>query len=404
MKSITFFTFLFLFFLIWPFGGFVVSLYLLYRPSISERQQTICLIISSLFWGLLAFSQKSLADINTDCIRYYYSLEAYEFFRPFEIFGLLDFTELLNFVFYPASAFIVALTKNVQSVSFLWTALVYILTFLSARRLMKYYDCYTDKNYANLVLCLTFCFIAFVQVSELLKQASAFAVFFYGLTLFMTGGLKVLVIISTIIAIGLHPSSIMLVPLFFYKHVNTGLLLIFALGTIVLSQFVDIIGFFMSMLPGGNYTGMIMERFGGKASEGGTLHYIVLQFLMLAPAIFLWLSGRTKEKKQQNAVNVVILYFIIASLNFGNLVAYLRFAIFAHWIFALVYILCLKNIHFKEVKYVLNVLLLCMFLMTARWTIGRTTPGGYASSYMDNSIVNIVFSTSYDYLKVDYSR
>ncbi|MBQ8501353.1 MAG: EpsG family protein [Bacteroides sp.] len=377
---------------------------MLYHKNISKGQQSTCLIILSLFWGLLAFTQKSLASINTDCIRYYYDFEYFEQINPFEVFSVFDFSALLNFVFHPISAFTVALTGNVQSMSLLWTFIVYFLTFLSAKRLMKYYDCYTNRNFANLVLCLTFCFVAFVQVSELLKQASAFAIFFYGFTMFMTGSSKVIVMLFIIVAVGLHPSSLMLLPLFFYNWVKTWILLVLAIVAIVVSQFVDIIGLFMSLLPGGNYAEMIMTRFGGSSSEGGTFHYITLQLLMLCPTIFLWLTGKIKEKKQQYAVNVVLLYFLVTSLNFDNLIAYLRFAIFAHWLFVLVYILCLKNIYFKEVKHILNIMILCMFLMTVRWTKGRTTPGGYASSYMDNSLVNIVFATSYDYLKVDYTK
>ena len=402
MKSIIYFIFLLFVFAIWPFVGFVLSLSFLYHKNISDGQQTACLIVSSLFWGLLAFSQKSLADVNTDCIRYYYEFEPFEFYHPFDVFYFFDFSALLNFVFYPVSAFTVALTGNVQSVSLLWTFSVYILTFISVRKLMKYYDCYTNRNFANLVLCLTFCFIAFVQVSELLKQASAFAVFFYAFTLYITGGSKVGVILFTITSIGLHPSCIMLLPLFFYDRINSLILFIIAIIAIVTSQFVDVVSLFMGLLPGGNYTRMIMERFGGGASEGGSLHYLLLQLLMLCPAIYLWFAGKLKEEKKRDAMNIILLYFLVASLNYSNLVAYLRFAIFAHWVLALVYILFLTNIRNRNVKYVLNILVICMFLMTARWTIGRTTPGGYASSYMDNNIVDVVFSTSYDYLIVNY--
>lgn len=404
MNSLLYLILLFLLFIVWPFGGFILSLLLLYSRNISEVKQNICIFINSLFWGILAFSQKSLAAENTDCIRYYYEFEYFEMFRPLDVFSAFDFSALLNFVFHPVSAFIVAFTGNVQSMSFLWTFLVYFLTFLSVKRLMKYYSCYTTRNYAKIVLVLSFCFIAFVQVSELLKQASAFAVFFYGFTLYLTKGNKFIVLLSSIAAIGLHPSSIMLFPLFFYNKINTLLLLILALIAIIISQFVDIISLLMSMLPGGNYTAMIMDRFSGGSSESGSLHYIALQTLMLFPAVFMWLIGRTKEKREREAVNVVLLYFLISSLNYGNLIAYLRFAIFAHWLFALSYIICLKNIAYKEVKLALNILIICMFFMTARWTDGRTTPGGYTSSYMDNSIVNIVFSTSHDYLKIDYSK
>ena len=124
MKRTLYLILLFLLFVIWPFGGFITSFFLLYHKNISKGQQSTCLIILSLFWGLLAFTQKSLASINTDCIRYYYDFEYFEQINPFEVFSVFDFSALLNFVFHPISAFTVALTGNVQSMSLLWTFIV----------------------------------------------------------------------------------------------------------------------------------------------------------------------------------------------------------------------------------------------------------------------------------------
>lgn len=404
-KNILYNILLLFLFVIWPFGGFMMSFFLLYRDNITKGRQSICLFVLSLFWGLLAFTQKSLALIGTDCIRYYYEFENFEKLSLLEIFNILKFGAHLNFVFHPISAFAVALTKNVQTVSFLWSSLVYLLTYLSVRRLMIYYDCYTNRNFANIVLCLSFCFIAFVQVSELLKQASAFAVFFYGFTLFFTSGSKILTALLTFIAIGIHPTTMMLLPLFLYNQVRTKTLVFFIIGIIIVSQFVNIIDLFMNMLPGGTYTKMIEERFGEESERGGSLHYILLQVLMLFPIIYLWRTRKIKDKIQQNALNIVLLYFLISSLNFYNLVAYLRFSIFAHWIYALVMILCIKNICYADVKRVLKVFIICMFFMTMKWTFNRTlVKDGYCSSYMDNNIVNIVFSSSYNYLIVDYEK
>lgn len=374
----------------------------MFNPKLTEKQITQCIVVISLFFGLLAFTQKSLAAEDTDCIRYYAGLEYFENINPLEVFGEFDFMELINFVFYPVSAFTVALTGNVQSISFLWTFLVYFLTFLSARRLLKYYECYSNRRFAYLLICLTLCFIAFVQVSELLKQASAFAVFFYGFTMFMTGGSKSIGTLCIFAAIGLHPTSMMLLVLFFYNKVDAWLLLAILLIVIGMSMFVDVVTYSMSLLPASNYTRLLMERFSVYEQPSGSIHYMLLQFLMLFPSLFIWLIHKPNDRKQQYAINVVLLYFLVSCLNFGNLVAYLRFSIFAHWLFALDYILCLKNIRYNDVRIVLRVLVFSMSLMTMRWTVGRTTEGGYASSYMDNNIMKIITSSSYDFLIVDY--
>lgn len=395
-----------LLFILWPFGSFIVSTYSLLNRKLSETNTIVCLFMLSLFWGLLAFTQKSLAAEDTDCIRYYEFFELFEGIEPLYAISSLNILELLNFVFMPASVLVISITGNVQSISFLWTFIVYFLMYMSIRRLMIFYGCYTQRQFAIVVLITTFCFMVFVQITELLKNSAAFTVFFYGFTLYMTNGNKVAVIGLIIASIGIHPSVIMLLPLLLYRKVNTKIVLVISCVVLLISLISNVLGSLINILPGGGYFDLVLDRFGDyDISQSGTLHYIAIQMAMLCSALFLLCKNKGKDERLNDAVNIVILYFIVSVLNYYNLTAYLRFSIFSHWLFALILIWYVQKASCNyNVRRIMKCLVVFMFLMTLRWTLARTIGGGYCSSYMDNSIINIVFSTSSDYLSVEYEK
>ena len=395
-----------LLFILWPFGSFIVSTYSLLNRKLSETNTIVCLFMLSLFWGLLAFTQKSLAAEDTDCIRYYEFFELFEGIEPLYAISSLNILELLNFVFMPASVLVISITGNVQSISFLWTFIVYFLMYMSIRRLMIFYGCYTQRQFAIVVLITTFCFMVFVQITELLKNSAAFTVFFYGFTLYMTNGNKVAVIGLIIASIGIHPSVIMLLPLLLYRKVNTKIVLVISCVVLLISLISNVLGSLINILPGGGYFDLVLDRFGDyDISQSGTLHYIAIQMAMLCSALFLLCKTKGKDERRNDAVNIVILYFIVSVLNYYNLTAYLRFSIFSHWLFALILIWYVQKASCNyNVRRIMKCLVVFMFLMTLRWTLARTIGGGYCSSYMDNSIINIVFSTSSDYLSVEYEK
>ena len=389
-------------FLIFPFGTFVIAFILLFNKKTNEKLQTFCLIIIALFWSLLAFSQKSIALEETDCIRYYEGYKIYQYLTPWMALKALDFSAYLTFVFTPISVLFITITKNVQVVSFVWVFISYMFTYLSIRILMKHLECYTRKNFATLILILTFCFMHFVQISELLKNASAFAIFFYAFSCYLVNGWNGASIFWFLISIGIHSSVLMMFPLFFYKLFKTKYLLVIALILIPIFSNTNIFGYLFNLLPNNTYFQLLNNRYEWYTSYGqsGTLHYIAIQFAMLSLSVYLWI----KSKRQIDYVsNIVLIYFIISLFNYTNLVAYLRLSIFSHWMFGimLAYFIALKGLHFD--KYMKGIIVFMLF-MTIRWTVVRTIPGGYSSSYMDNSITNIIFSSTYEYLSVKYDE
>lgn len=387
-----------LFFLLWPFGCIVVALALLANNKKDTSVSIYFSLLLSLFLGLLAYTQKSLGYEDTDSVRYYISLFQFETIPLSEVFKNIEIIGMINFVFYPVSSFLVSLTGEVQVVSLFWTCISYFVFYYCIYRLLKFYDCYTNTAFLYVILICTFCFMVFVQISELLKNASAFSVFFLALTIHIEKGWNKWVFVLILLSVGLHPSVFMLFLLLAYKHTNTRFLIISSICLFPIAISINIFEFLWRILPGGDYFSLLSERFDGDFEGSGSIHYVLKELLMLSFAIWIWMKN---DKRNNYLCNIVLLYFIISSFNYINLVSYLRFSLFSHYLFA---IMLIEYVRFygRHLDTAVKVIILSMFLLTVRYTIGRTSPGGYSSSYMDNSLGKIVFSTFNDYISVDY--
>ena len=117
----------------------------------------------------------------------------------------------------------------------------------SMRRRMKYYECMNKK------ICpigsdydvLFFSICTDQWASE--KFSCFFAVFFYAFTLYVTNRNRFVVWILVLASIGIHSSVIMLLPLFFYKLVNTKDGTYCCYCCVLLSLTVDIIDVLMNL-------------------------------------------------------------------------------------------------------------------------------------------------------------
>lgn len=394
---------LILLFIINPLFAFILTWFFLLKVKLTNTGVVICLLILSSYFGLLAFTQKSLADIDTDCIRYYAICSQFVGLSIKDALLSINVLELLNYVFMPLNAIVVSLTNNVQSVSFLWVFISYFFIYVSVWRLTVFFGCYSQKNFAKLLLLLTFGFVLFVQVSELLKQASAIAIFFYGFSLFLEKGINIRTLLCVFFSIGIHPSMFMFLPLFLYNYLPTKKLLIITLCITPIFVVTDPIELLFNMLPGGNYFSMIGDKYGTYSDKvAASPHYILIEILMFCMTLDLWRRSGFKDDKY---TNVVLIYFILSFANYNNLISFLRFALFSHWLFALMLVRYLTiykpNFSFSKVA---RIIVVIMFLLSTRFTLGRLGGGGYASTYMDNSIVKICTSNMIDYLSVDFDK
>ena len=389
-------------FLVNPFCAFVLSLLLINTAKRDDNAfKLVCIFFISLFWALLAFTQKSLYYDGTDCTRYYSYVEHFEEIKLYDVLSYFDLTALINYIFYPVSAIATSLTGNVQVMSFIWVFVVYLLSYLSVMKLLKHYGYYNTRNVSILIVAMTFCFMLFVQISELLKQSSSFAVMLYGFTIYITKGKTISPLLLSIIAVGLHPSSVALLPLYLYKCFKTKYFIYGSIILLPLALTADIYGLIFRILPGGNYMELIIDKYGNAGDDrSATLHYVAILLIMFYGTFMSWAKS---NRKNSELINIACIYALITSVNYSNLTAFLRLTLFSHYIFGLLLVSYLRERTIYLDKSV-KVILILMFVLTLRFSYGRTLNGSYRSSYMNNSLSEIVFSSAFDYLAVDYEK
>lgn len=388
-------------FFIAPFWGAVVALYVIYK-SRKRDDVFFALFTVASFWGVLAFTQKSISlDIETDIERYYGMIESLSIHRLSDLYTILPECSYM-FVFMPICILIHFLTGNVQYISYFWVTLSYLFLFLLIKKVLINEGLYSGKTFVKLLLISMFSLMLFVQISETIKNAVAFAIFFYLASIIYYQGYSIKRILLFIIPIGIHPSVLFLFPLFLYKWVNTKILLVSSFILFVFGMSINIMELLTRIIPNSGYFLILLSIADGYSTDtdSSSIRYILLSFLSYIIALYLYKIG---GKKTNSITNIVLLYFFMSCLNMHNLTSYVRFVNFMHTIFVFLLLALLKlkrslKGRTTAINFAFYSVVLINFVMTIRLTVGRTQIGSYASSYMNNSFVDIIFSSLYTYL------
>lgn len=374
----------------------------IYINQVKLREQDIikCFFLISSSMALLAFTQKSIsAGIDTDIQRYYDEFSYLEN-SSFDILPLLFSESILTYSFTCINCILVILTKNVQIISLFWIFIIYYFHYLTFVEIMKHEQIPLSKT--NIFLLATFSIfgaILFTQVTETIKTAAAFSLFFYVLTKYIYGWNLYKILASMFIIIGIHSMTLMLTPLFFYKKFNTDLLIILFLIIVILSPFINLMSLAMKVIPDIGFMSLLVakaEDYSNFAGEDTTKRYIIISLFLFFYLMILYKKGVLKANKYQN---IVLVYLIITWLNYNNSHAFIRFINFATFMIMFEFIFLLR---YYKVKSYIIIFFISFFLLTNfQMTKGRTTKGNYASSYMDNSLSKIFLSSIYDYWSYD---
>ena len=392
-----FIIFLSVIWLLCPFLS-VFFILLFITRQLSEKQYLYLFFLISISFALLAYTQKSLFWDGTDIQRYYYE------FSPFvnydrNILPLLLSDSILTYTFTLVNVLLVTIFKNVQVISLFWITLIYYLYFLTVIKILKKENVPISGTNVLLITSISiFGFILFTQVTETIKNAAAFAIFFYSFASYLNNENKIKIIVLCFLGIGVHSSIIMLLPLFFYKIFNSKFLLITLLICIISCRFIDLMALSLKLIPDFGFLGSLLEKadsYTGGDGANSSIRYIGISFVILIAALYLW---RNKAFNVENKyINIILIYLIIMYLNFNNSNAFIRWANFAQFIMVFEFVQLLKN----RRKYIISII--CFFVVfyvtNLQMTYGRTLSGGYCSSYMDNSIGKALFSSVYNYLE-----
>ena len=382
-----------------PYPSIILLLFFLnqQRVTLNELKYTVFLI--SLTFGLLSFTQESINN-PTDVVRYY------EVYYPFisrggNILGVILEEPILTYSFTFINIIISSITRNVQYISLFWTTFIYYLYFLS---IINYFSvariALTKSNTFLVIFFSIFGVILFTQVTETVKTAAAFSLFFYIFSIYLIDdkfGLKLLLLL--ILDFGIHAMVLFLVPLFFYKRFKSGTLLTVLILVVAICSQLNIMQIASNILPDYGLLGVLKLKSEHYSLDDGffskSITYNFVAVIILLVGIFLYIKNIFNKKNCY--LNIVLIYLIIMYLNFNNSNGFVRFANFASFIIALEFIPLLKNLSRNNI--ILLLLFVYFFAHNLHITYVRTlVPGGYCSSYMDNSISRILLSSSIEYL------
>lgn len=353
-------------------------------------------ILVSMFFGLLAITQYAPnADIN----RSYHMMLALGNYniQELSLFLVADKYKIYTIVNY----IIYQLTGNVQLSSLLWGGCIYYLIFLSFENLKRYYNDNSSKNNILYYSSAIFCFVFFVEVMETMKQAVGFSMFLYSLTLFLNDKYKKCLLILCLSA-GIHMSQFLLLPLFLCTKLKPNFVIIlmilsFSFRTFNLMSLVnsaaslvglDILAELSSSYIDQNYNNFISDA-----------PYFVLTYVVVA--LFALFYIITMKNNDFVVTNIVMLYIVVLNLNYSNNHNYTRILLhsYPYWIMIL---FSIKNLmKSKRMKsYIIGSMVIWTFFLQFWFSYGRIgiNVDKYQTSFMGNSIVSILTSSSYSYL------
>ena len=396
-KYTYYFIAIFVLWLIMPFGCVLVILFFVNQIELDRKRLAWVYILLSLSFALLAYTQKSLYYEGTDVERYYYEFSQF-IGSDFDIIPLFFSESILTYTFSLINIVLVIICGNVQIISLFWIGITYLLFFISIDKIARHEKICLDKS--NILLFLFFSLfgaILFTQVSETIKNAAAFAFFFYLIAECICNVNKWRILWIYILGIGIHSSIIMLFPIFFYRYFNTKVLLIVLAGVVLLAPLINLIELAIAILPDFSFFSTLSSHIEDYALDDGSAsskRYVLISVIILLQTVYLQKENLYNNSNKYS--NIALIYLIMMYLNFNNSNAFIRFANFSHFIVVMGFVMLLKD----RTKYAIPIVcLLFVFLVTNfQMTYGRTLSGGYCSSYMDNSIIKILFSNIYDYL------
>lgn len=384
--------------LLFPFLSVFIILLFINRVNLKIRQYKYLFFLMSMSYALLAYTQVSLASMDTDVVRYYNSYQ-YMIGSGLSLESYLILKDVLTYTFMFVNILLVYFSQNVQVISLFWTLFSYMLFFLTILKLFSIENVYYTKRNLFLTCFLSlFGLILFTQVTETIKNAAAFALFFYLFACFLGNESKVKIFILFFVGVGIHSSILMLIPLFFYKRTNYKMLLCLLVISIFLSS-INLMEIVMSLLPNVGFFGLLMNRVEHYATEGGSLfsiRYIIILLFIFCAA--LWLFKKNIFNNENKFFNIILLYLIISTLNYPNFDGFVRFVNFAQFISVFLFISYLKRAKYNS----LMITVFFIFFITTNFqmTYSRTISPylDYRSSYMNNSVSQILFKSVVDYL------
>ncbi|WP_285060314.1 EpsG family protein [Pedobacter ginsengisoli] len=405
---------------VWFFSPLVGALLLLplwisFKQK-SQWKDTFIIFMASLTFGLIAYTGQSIGVDETDIARYhfYYTVVSdIESIGSFFVLMVLDGGS--NPVFYVINFLISRVFPlNVQVHIMFWVTVTYFFTLMGVYKLSGLYARPVPTLVTKLLIFIFLIGIMpFFTITEIIKQSASVSIFFYALSKKLLNEKHSL--LWLLVALLVHVSSIMLLPVFFFYNNRLFIKNIYLLFfiSIVLSffNFNVILTSILSLLPGGALLATAKEYQNVEVWTIGFRIYSTFFFYILLLLPLFYDYYRTKklnilpeyEPIKKNILMILFLSFMILLINRGNVHNFIRYVFGLYPFYMLVIIFTLKT-QFRAVeRYSIAIVAICFFTYSNVKLLAVQTSDdvNYANSYFDNSWKNLLTSNVYEYLSFE---
>lgn len=391
-------------FILQPFIATLSAIFILGANSHNEREYKLLFFVISLFLSLLAFTQKT--DVG-DISRVYYNIETASYLGIKEYIAYSFITDKY-ILFSILNQIIYQLTGNVQYISLFWVFILYYCTFLSILNFYKYRNL-KPKNDQILVITIAclFCFIMFTQVTEIMKQAVCTSLALLAYSNYLLGNKKRMILI-VILACGVHFSIFLLSPIFLSKSLKQRIIIAMVLFSFVCRQFnlmeltitiISKIGGFAKILGVAEYYNADLDGFFDISAPFFKYSYLFYIILTLFTYLFF-------KRKDNYLINACLLMICVLNINYSVSHNITRMLTMMYPFYLMLIIDLMQNSKYnKHLKYcVIAFTLLITLVFNYRMAYDRLSINGtYPTSFMNNSVLDIVISPSFSYLMFKYN-
>lgn len=379
-----------------PFIGFVISFAFLPRvKTIKERSALYAYI--SLFLGMVAYTQYApYGDVS----RVYQSIIEKDIaFR--NDFSSIFYTK--HIVFDSVNQLIYSITGETRFISLFWIFITYFSTFLASENLMQYYNRQLKGNeFMLLVVSIVFCFVYFTQVTEIMKQGVSTALFYYTYSCLLIGKKKRAIIVL-LLSINIHFSVLFLLPLLFTKYIHFIIIAVCVSLSFLLREF-DLLGTVGEIVSGIPVLReiMILDQLVSSVDEfslkvdgffQATSSFIFFNFIF-----YTFISVVASFLNHKSIVlQSCLLMIAILNVNYFSDHNYTRLIIMLFPFYLFLFFELMKGPQNIVSRSLLMMLILGCFLANMRVFLGRVVMGENPTSYLDNSLFNLLAYPSFMY-------
>lgn len=384
-------------FLINPFLSFLTSIGSL-RHQIGKMERNLIFIIISLFFALIAFTQKTSTG---DLSRVYDSIiwnNSIFLSSPLECI-----LETKHILFDGMNQLVYTIMGDVRYVSLFWIFIVFYTTLKAVENLIIFKGLEPNKFcYSGIVLSVILCFFIFTQITELMKQSTATALTFWAFGNFLNRNWKKAIIIY-FLALNIHFSCLYYFPLVFVFNLKNWIVPVIAVVSFIFRQFnlMDSVVNILSNFPGiGDVVilGQIYSAAEIYRGEHETFFQSGAFMFTLIFYHFFFLSFFSKiVVPKSNLVNVCLLMVVILNLSYTNNHNYTRLLtmMFPFYIMLFLELSAHQSVFRKVLLYALVTI---TFIINFRFFFLRLFEASYTTSFEDNSILKLVLYPSFAYL------